>query len=55
MASINACLNREKASLASGVRKLELPGAFEILSASEGEEIVVFSIDVSGAAILLNL
>ena len=49
-----ACLNHKKASLASGIRNLELPRAFGVLSLSEGEKVVVFSIDVSGAAILLN-
>ena len=46
---MKAFLSRKKASLVSEVGKLEF------LAALEGIPAVVFSIEVSGAAILLNL
>ena len=51
---VNVSFNCKKASLASGVRKIEFLIAFRDVWTLAGKE-VVFGIEVSGVVILLNL
>lgn len=51
---MNACLKCKKARLTLKVRKVKLPEVFRVFLAKIREEVIVFGIEVSNTAILLN-